>query len=80
LAARTDAISLSSGLVPRQHATCEGFVAIAEIKIQLEGSIGLPSGLVPMEAAIGSYKSLNKRIIILLALALRSAPLCFSGR
>ena len=33
----------------------------------------LPSGLVPMEAAIGSYKSLNKRIIILLALALRSA-------
>ncbi len=40
----------------------------------------LPSGLGPLEAAIGSYKSLKERIIILLALALRSAPLCFSGR
>jgi hypothetical protein len=65
--------SLSSGLVPRQQATCEGFVAITEVKIQLAGSIGLPSGLVPMEAAIGSYKSLKERILILLALALRSA-------
>jgi len=65
--------SLPSGLVPRQQARCEGFFAITEVKIQLAGSIGLPSGLVPMEAAIGSYKSLNESIIILLALALRSA-------